>query len=82
MNKKRLLHIIMSNLHENWCSSTVNKDGKVCAWTDSEIAANALTEILYDLGCEEFYTSGSEKAEYRRDDLVINGCWRASFTEM
>lgn len=82
MNKKRLLHIIMSNLHENWCSSTVNKDGKACAQTDSEIAANALTEILYDLGCEEFHESGSENADYRREDIVLEGLWVAVFVEM
>lgn len=82
MNKKRLLHIIMSNLHENWCKSGVGKNEKAYAWTDSEIAANALTEILYDLDCEEFTTSGSEKADYRRENIVVEGCWLYSFVEM
>ena len=82
MNKKKLLHIIMSNLHENWCSSTVNSGGKACAWTDSEIAANALTEILNDLGYEEQNVSGSKSADYRRDDLVLDGVWGASFIEL
>ena len=82
MNKKKLLHIIMSRLGENWCESMVNKDGKACAWTDSEVAANALTEILYDLGCEELHASDSNSPDYRRDDSVVDGCWRASFTEI
>ena len=51
MNKKKLLHIIMSSLTEDWCCSGVDGDEKAYAWTDSEIAADALTEILYDLGC-------------------------------
>ena len=82
MNKGKLLHTIMSNLCENWCSSTVTSGGKACAWTDSEIAANALTEILYDLGYEEQNTSGSKNADYRRDDLVLDGLWGASFIEL
>lgn len=45
MNKKKLLRIIMSILTGNWCCSDVNRDGKACTWTDSEIAADALTEI-------------------------------------
>ena len=49
MNKKKLMHILMRSLKENWCSVNIDKNGKVSAWTDSEIAANALTEILYDI---------------------------------
>lgn len=82
MNKKKLLHIIMSNLHENWKDSTVNGQGKACAWTNNEIAANALTEILNDLGCKEMHTSDSKKPDYRRDNYVIEGIYVASFIEM
>lgn len=82
MNKKKLLHIIMSSLTENWYCSDVDKNGKAYAWTDSEIAADTLTEILYDLGCEEFHELNSKRPDYRRDNIVIDGCWRALFTEM
>lgn len=82
MNKKKLLHIIMSSLTENWCCSDVDRDGKAYAWTDSEIAADALTEILYDLGCEEFHEPNAKKPDYRRDDVIIEGCWRAVFIEI
>ena len=82
MNKKKLLHIIMSSLTENWCCSGVDGVEKAYAWTDSEIAADALTEILYDLGCEEFHELNSKRPDYRRDNIVIDGCWRAVFTEM
>ena len=60
----------------------VDGDEKAYAWTDSEIAADALTEILYDLGCEEFHELNSKRPDYRRDNIVIDGCWRAVFTEM
>lgn len=82
MNKKKLMHILMRSLKENWCSVNINKNGKVTAWTDSEIAANALTEILYDIGLEEYHDPNTKNPDYRRDDIVINGCWRASFDEL
>ena len=82
MNKKKLMHILMRSLKENWCSVNINKNGKVTAWTDSEIAANALTEILYDIGLEEYHDPDAKNPDNRRDDIVINGCWRASFDEL
>ena len=66
MNKKKLLHIIMSSLTENWCCSGVDGDEKAYAWTDSE----------------EFHELNSKRPDYRRDNIVIDGCWRAVFTEM
>lgn len=82
MNKKKLMHILMRSLKENWCSVAINKNGKVSVWTDSEIAANALTEILYDIGLEEYHDPDAKNPDYRRDDIVIDGCWRASFDEL
>ena len=82
MNKKKLMHILMRSLKENWCSVNIDKNGKVSAWTDSEIAANALTEILYDIGLEEYHNPYAKNPDYRRDDIVIDGCWRASFDEL
>lgn len=82
MNKKKLMHILMRSLKENWCSVNIDKNGKVSAWTDSEIAANALTEILYDIGLEEYHDPYAKNPNYRRDDIVIDGCWRASFDEL
>lgn len=82
MNKKKLMHILMRSLKENWCSVNIDKNGKVSAWTDSEIAANALTEILYDIGLEEYHDPYAKNPDYRRDDIVIDDCWRASFDEL
>lgn len=82
MNKKRLMHIVLMSLKENWCSSIVDKNGKAIVWTDSEIAADSLTEILYDLGLEEFHDPDTKMPDYRRDDIIIEGCWRALFTEL
>lgn len=82
MNKKKLMHILMRSLEENWCSVNIDKNGKVSAWTDSEIAADALTEILYDIGLEEYHNPDAKNPDYRRDDIVIDGCWRASFDEL
>lgn len=82
MNKKKLMHILMMSLKENWCSVNIDKNGKVSAWTDSEIAADALTEILYDIGLGEYHDPDTKNPDYRRDDIVINGCWRASFNEL
>ena len=72
----------MRSLEENWCSVNIDKNGKVSAWTDSEIAADALTEILYDIGLEEYHNPDAKNPDYRRDDIVIDGCWRASFDEL
>lgn len=82
MNKKKLLHIIMSRLVDNWCDSGVNRNEKAYAWTDSEIAADALTEILYDLGCQEFHEKDAVNPDYKREDIVIEGIWCASFEEL
>lgn len=82
MNKKKLMHILMRSLKENWCSVGIDKNGKAYAWTDSEIAADALTEILYDIGLEEYHDPDAKNPDYRRDDIVIDGCWRASFDEL
>lgn len=47
MNKKKLLHIIMSRLGDNWCNSGVGRNEKAYAWTKNKAAADALTEILH-----------------------------------
>lgn len=82
MNKKKLMHILMRSLEGNWCSVNIDKNGKVSAWTDSEIVADALTEILYDIGLKEYHDPDAKNPDYRRDDIVINGCWQASFDEL
>ena len=50
LNEKEVLFWILTNLKWNWKESGTLENGKPYAVTDSEIAADALTEILYDLG--------------------------------
>lgn len=80
MDKKKLLHEILTNLDENWCGCIVD-DGKAYTWTDSEIAADALTEILYDLGFE-VQKLDNPKADYIRTDIIKDGLWYANFVEL
>ena len=44
--------MIMSCLYNNFLTSGIGDNGKAYAETDSEIAAEALEEVLYDLGYE------------------------------
>ena len=82
MNKKKLLHIIMSRLGDNWCNSGVGRNEKAYAWTKNKTAADALTEILHDLACKELHEENVVNPDYKREDIVIEGIWCASFEEL
>ena len=82
MNKKKLLHIIMSRLGDNWCNSGVGRNEKAYAWTKNKAAADALTEILHDLCCKEFHEENVVNPDYKRDDIFIGESWYASFDEL
>ena len=81
MNKKKLMHILMRSLKENW-SVGIGRNDKVSAWTKSKIAADALTEILHDIGLKELRDPGTETPDYRRDDIVIEGIFAVEFIEL
>mgnify|MGYP006986250859 FL=1 len=86
-HRKSFLNEILLNLCENFCDSGyydfTNK--KAYAETDSEIAADALEEVLYDLGymkLEDTSIEESETRHYSRKDVVENGAWKAVFKEL
>lgn len=87
VHRKSFLNEILLNLCENFCDSGYydfdNK--KAYAETDSEIAADALEEVLYDLGyikLEDTSVEESETRHYSRTDIIENGAWKAVFKEL
>lgn len=80
-----LLSMIMSCLYNNFITSGIDGNGKAYAETDSEIAADALEEILYDLGYMKLEDTSIEESEirhYSRKNVVENGAWKAVFKEL
>ena len=80
-----LLSMIMSCLYNNFLTSGIDNNGKAYAETDSEIAADALKEVLYDLGYMKLEDTSVEESEirhYSRKDVVENGAWKAVFKEL
>ena len=80
-----LLSMIMSCLYNNFLTSGVDDNGRAYAETDSEIAADALEEVLYDLGYMKLEDTSVEESEirhYSRKDVVENGAWKAVFKEL
>lgn len=82
LNKKEVLFYILTNLKWNWKESGTLESGKPYAITDSEVAADALTEILHDLGFEEESDPDATFPDYRRTDSTITGTWLAKFEEV
>lgn len=82
LNKKEVLFYILTNLKWNWKESGTREDGKPYAITDSETAADALTEILHDLGFDEESEPGVNFPDYRRTESTITGTWLAKFEEI
>ena len=87
INRKSFLNEILLKLCENFCDSGYydfdNK--KAYAETDSEIAADALEEVLYDLGYMKLEDTSMEESEtrhYSRKDVIENGAWKAVFKEL
>lgn len=80
-----LLSMIMSCLYNNFLTSGIDDNGRAYAETDSEIAADALEEVLYDLGYMKLEDTSVEESEirhYSRKDVVENGAWKAVFKEL
>ena len=80
-----LLSMIMSCLYNNFIISGIDNNEKAYAETDSEIAADALEEVLYDLGYMKLEDTSMEESEirhYSRKDVVENGAWKAVFKEL
>lgn len=80
-----LLSMIMSCLYNNFITSGIDDNEKAYAETDSEIAADALEEVLYDLGYMKLEDTSIEESEirhYSRKDVVENGAWKAVFKEL
>ena len=83
--RSSLLSMIMSCLYNNFLTSGIDDNGKAYAETDSEIAADALEEALYDLGYMKLEDTSVEESEirhYLRKDVVENGAWKAVFKEL
>lgn len=80
-----LLSMIMSCLYNNFLTSGIDDNGRAYTETDSEIAADALEEVLYDLGYMKLEDTSVEESEirhYSRKDVVENGAWKAVFKEL
>lgn len=80
-----LLSMIMSCLYNNFLTSGIDDNGRAYAETDSEIAADALEEVLYYLGYMKLEDTSVEESEirhYSRKDVVENGAWKAVFKEL
>lgn len=87
VHRKSFLNEILLNLCENFCDSGYYdfENKKAYAETDSEIAADALEEVLYDLGyikLEDTSVKESETRHYSRTDVIENGAWKAVFKEL
>lgn len=67
MNDKELIMEIFKRLDDNFC----DLDNQMLAETDSEIAADALAETLFNIGLDNLYK--------REDGVDGNGCWYARF---
>lgn len=80
-----LLSMILSCMNNNFITSGIDNNGKAFAETDSEIAADALEEVLYDIGyikLEDKSFGNDVPRQYSRQDVVENGAWKAVFKEL
>lgn len=88
VDRESLLHMIISNLGENWYESGVDENGKAYSKTDSEVAMKGLLETLFNLGYEEYYEIeerdqlGEIKPDYRFEDGCNNGLWYVTVREL
>lgn len=67
MSDRELIMEIFKRLDENFYGS----GNPMVAETDSDIAADALSETLFNIGFEDLYD--------RKNDIDDNGCWYARF---
>lgn len=67
MNDKELIMEIFKRLDDNFC----DLDNPMVAETDSEIAADALVETLFNTGLDDLCE--------RKDNVNADGCWIARF---
>lgn len=67
MSDRELIMEIFKRLDNNF----YDLDDQMVAETDSEIASDALTETLFNIGLEDLYK--------REDSVDGNGCWFARF---
>ena len=67
MSDRELIMEIFKRLDDNF----YDLDDSMVAETDSEIAADALDETLFNIGLEDLYE--------REDGVDGNGCWYARF---
>ena len=87
VNEIDVLHYIIFNLgHGSDLYGDVDDNGKAFAETDSEAAANSLSEILEALGYNEqddIYLNEDAIIHYKREDFVDEyGLWKAKFLEL
>ena len=80
--KQRMLKYILTHLGDNFCASGIYSDGRAYAFTDSEIAANALEETLYNMGYEasKSFQENSE-SDYVIQEQIIYGGWYKRFVQ-
>lgn len=79
--RAKLLHCILLNIGENFYRSGEGEDGEAFALTESEVAADALLETLYNLGFEEEGNPDTTEPDYRREEVFVNGFLCYKFTE-
>ncbi len=81
-NRTEILYWIIRSLDNgNFIKTGLNEDGKPYAITDSEVAADSLSETLYNLGFVERNNDNLD-GDYYRTVSSPNGLWEAKFIGM
>lgn len=82
LTKKEILYWILTNLKDNWVETGTIDGYKPYAITYSEMAADSLSEILYDLRIEE-KTEDSILGDYKKTTGIDRyGRWYTKFEEV
>ena len=80
-----VLHMLLSGMQNNFCNFGVDKNGKAFCETDSEVAADALEETLYNLGyikLEDESFDDSVIRHYSRIEVYDDGLLMDKFIEL
>ena len=81
-NRTKILYWIIRSLdNSNFIETGLNEYGKPYAITDSEVAADSLSETLYNLGFVEKNNDNLD-GDYYRTQSFSDGFWEMKFVAM